>query len=117
MPSNLTNVVDAINESVVNKLGQSYSNFASVSNSRILLETPQEKNTFVVIPDNSLWVFELGFKAGQYYGDLPAEIKSYVEDEAFILLQESITPNNGTPSGKFFPVKKENGILRLIYPT
>ena len=114
LPSNLTNVVDAINESVVNKLGQSYSNFASVSNSRILLETPQEKNTFVVIPDNSLWVFELGFKAGQYYGDLPAEIKSYVEDEAFILLQESITPNNGTPSGKFFPVKKENGILRYL---
>ena len=108
-------IVSRINTKVREALGTKFSNFAKKTpDARIILTVPEVKNSQIIIPENSIFVTDLNFTAGEYIGDLPALYRSYVDDETFVLFTESTTPNKGTASGEFFPVKNSNGILRYL---
>ena len=115
--TSLAVIVAAINNAVTLVLGSEYSNFAEVypnaSGDRIRLRTPSSQNSSIEILEDTEFSTNLKFTPGEYLGDLPSNFRSYVENEPFVLFQERVTPNNGTPSGTFFPVLKENNIFKF----
>ena len=111
-------MVQQINDAVSSVLGSNYGAFASRneggSGRRIKLRSPFKENSSIVIPSNTVYEIDLKFTPGEYYGDLPSANRSYVDDETFILVQETTTPNTGTASGRFMPILKENSLLKWV---
>ena len=107
-PTLVCNVINAAAEA---QIGTDYNNIAQVVGNRVKLVAPSAPNSFFVIPPNSVWQSYLFIPSGEYAGDLPYPDRTYAENEYYILYQESVTPNNGTASGKFYPTVADNNML------
>lgn len=107
-----TLICNVINTAAELQIGAAYNNIAQVVGNRVKLVAPNAANSFFVVPPNSVWQSIMFIPSGEYGGDLPYPQRTYAENEYYILYQESVTPNNGTASGKFYPSVADNNMLR-----
>ena len=107
--------VSAINSQITAQLGSIYSNFASYSGNRITIQSPIKENSYIEVIEG-VFTLNFGLIEGVYPGDIPFPEKLYTDeiDEAFILFIETVTPNNGESTGKFYPLIKKNRLLDYV---
>jgi hypothetical protein len=113
--ANVALIAQAINDAFVAAVDSSYSAVAAAVDTFFLeITAPSSVNSNIIIESNTAFDMYFNITPGEYFGDISFPAKSYIEDESFVLVEETITPNNGIATGKFLPVIDTNGILRYI---